>query len=149
MTIHWFGDCHPCLASEECEVFSRAELGSGKSALEARAPPAGRGLPHTPEHLSFPVPNSAPDEAGLQGGWATGPSLLPLGPHAGVLELWENGLLRAPAEVCAPSGLRLCPPVGGLSIKPNCLPLCGKQSGGRHPEVSSNLFCCQLFKYRT
>lgn len=103
MTIHRFGDCHPCLA-QGSEVSIQGRVGKWQITLEARAPAEGRGFPHRPAQLPFTVFYNVPDKASLN----TGPLAFPQSRCWSSRIWWENGLLRAPAEVHAPPGLRSC-----------------------------------------
>lgn len=107
-----------------------AGLGSGRSVLETRTSPAGRGSAHVPGHLSFTVSHNVPDEAGLYAQQATGPSPLPWGP---ILVFWNsvrNGLL-GPL-------LRFMLPQASDHHKDQLPSPLWRQSGGRCPDTSSN-----------
>ena len=99
-------------------VLSRAELGSGESALEARAP-------------SHSVFYSVPEEAGLTQGKPQGLFAFPWGHSLVLWNLWGNGLLPL-LRLTHPRSHQAC---GWDELKTHCLPLWGRHSGGSYPEA--------------
>lgn len=91
---------------------SRAELGSGESALEARAP-------------SLSVFYSVPEEAGLTQGKPQGLLAFPWGRSLVLWKLWQNGLLPL-LRLTHP---RSHQPVGGMSSRPTAFPSGGDNQG--------------------
>lgn len=130
---HWFGDCHPCLASEEHETHGSEVCCPGQSWEVANQPwkPGLPLLPHprTPS-LCSPIQRPQIRQPFTQGESYSLLSLLRAGLSSSGT-LWGNGIWRAPTETHAASGLRPCQPVGPVEQKDWPPPLCGRQGGGK------------------